>query len=135
MLMNEQVATNDRYCPPAIANEFYCMAFLLSIAMSDHFEVCQSLKDLGSPNTHRRLGGALGLLYPTLLKMSSEAFPDKMVAAWLNRQDEVLKRSGEPTWSTLEEALKKIGQTGLAESVNTKRICHEYQSQQREWTN
>ena len=44
-------------------------------------------------------------------------FPDEMVAAWLNRQDNVLQQSGEPTWSTLEEALRKIGQTGLAEDV------------------
>ena len=49
-----------------------------------------------------------------------------MVAAWLNRQDEVLQCSGEPTWSTLEAALRKIGQTGSAEDVkeNSKGICH-----------
>ena len=80
--------------------------------------MCQSLKDLGSPNVQRRLGEALGLLYPTLRKMTS--FPDEMVAAWLNRQDEVLKHGGEPTWSTLENALRKIGQTGLAEDVKGK---------------
>jgi hypothetical protein len=57
-------------------------------------------------------------LYPTLQKMTS--FPDEVVAAWLNRQDEVLQHSGEPTWSTLEDALRKIGQTGLAEDVKLK---------------
>jgi hypothetical protein len=57
-------------------------------------------------------------LYPTLQKMTS--FPDGVVAAWLNRQDEVLQHSGEPTWSTLEDALRKIGQTGLAENVKHK---------------
>ena len=76
------------------------------------------MKNLGNPNIHRRLGGALGLLYPTLQKMTS--FPDEMVAAWLNRQDNVLQHSGEPTWSTLENALRKIGQTGLAENVKGK---------------
>ena len=98
--------------------------YVLSIAINDHFEVCQSLKNLGSPNIHRRLGGALGLLHPTLKKMTS--FPDDVVAAWLNRQDEVLQHSGEPTWSTLENALRKIGQTGLAEDVKDKGkgICH-----------
>ena len=31
--------------------------------MSDHFEVCQSLKDLSSPNAQRRLGeGGTGTL-------------------------------------------------------------------------
>ena len=48
------------------------------------------------------------------------SFPDEVVAAWLNRQDNVLQQSGEPTWSTLEEALRKIGQTGLAEDVRGK---------------
>ena len=48
------------------------------------------------------------------------SFPDEVVAAWLNRQDNVLKHSGEPTWSTLEEALRKIGQTGLAEDISGK---------------
>ena len=47
-------------------------------------------------------------------------FPDDVVAAWLKRQDEVLQHSGEPTWSTLEDALRKIGQTGLAEDVKGK---------------
>ena len=95
---------------------------VLSTAVRNHFEVCQSLKNLGSPDVHRRLGGALGLLYPTLQRMSS--FPDEMVAAWLNREDEVLQKSGEPTWSTLEDALRKIGQNGLAEDVKGKgQIC------------
>jgi hypothetical protein len=48
------------------------------------------------------------------------SFPDEVVAAWLNRQDEVLQHGGEPTWSTLEDALRKIGQTGLAEDVKNK---------------
>lgn len=53
------------------------------------------------------------------------SFPDEVVAAWLNRQDNVLQHSGEPTWSTLEDALRKIGQTGLAEDVKgkNKAIC------------
>ena len=93
-------------------------SYVLSTALRDHFKVCQSLKSLGSPNTHKKLGGALGLLYPTLQKMTS--FPDEVVAAWLNRQDNVLQHSGEPTWSTLEEALRKIGQTGLAEDIQGK---------------
>ena len=46
------------------------------------------------------------------------SFPDEVVAAWLNRQDNVLQQSGEPTWSTLEDALRKIGQTGLAEDID-----------------
>ena len=51
------------------------------------------------------------------------SFPDKMVAAWLKREDKVLQDSGEPTWSTLEGALRKIGQTGLAEDIKGKHIA------------
>ena len=65
--------------------------------MKDHHEVCQSLKNLSSSNIEQ-LGGALGLFYPTLEPMKSLG---QMVAAWLNRQDDVLNRTGEPTWHTL----------------------------------
>ena len=43
--------------------------------------------------------------------------PMKMVAAWLNRQENVLKCSGEPTWRTLINALKAIDQNGIAKNV------------------
>ena len=92
-----------------------------STAISDHFLICQFLKNVSKEDV-QRLGGALGLSYPGLQKMNS--FPDEMVAAWLNRQDKVLQHSGEPTWSALEDALRKIGQTGLAEDLKNKRIVH-----------
>ena len=82
--------------------------------IADHYEVCQSLKTL-SDRELRDLGGALGLAYPNLLKMTQ--LPHEMVAAWLNRQDDVLTRGGEPTWKGLAEALKKVGQTGVAEDI------------------
>ena len=101
---------------------YYTPKIALSIAISDHFLICQFLKNVSKEDV-QRLGGALGLSYPALQKMNS--FPGEMVAAWLNRQDKVLQHSGEPTWSTLEDALRKIGQTGLAEDLKTKRIVHD----------
>ena len=69
------------------------------------------------PSELKNLGGALGLSYATLEKMTG--FPEEMVAAWLRRKDYVLKRSGEPTWNTLASKLEEIGQTGAAEDIKT----------------
>ena len=59
-----------------------------------------------------QLGLALGMNYAKLKRMRS--LPGDMVAAWLRREDDVLEVSGVPTWKVLSEALKDIGQTGLA---------------------
>ena len=59
-----------------------------------------------------QVGLALGMNYAKLQRMSS--LPGDMVAAWLRGEDEVLQVSGVPTWKTLSEALKDVGQTGLA---------------------
>lgn len=93
-----------------------------------HYDVCQSLKDL-PPSELRNLGGALGLSYMTLAKMIDQDLPNKMVAAWLRRQDYVKKRSGEPTWSTLASKLEEIGQTGLAEDVKSRKWCRDFREQ------
>ena len=61
------------------------------------------------------MGGALGLTYDVLEKM--KALPDDMVAAWLRREDFVVNMSGEPTWRTLVEALRKVGQEGTARDI------------------
>ena len=39
---------------------------------------------------------------------------DDIIHAWLNRQDNVQKQ---PTWNTLIDALKKIGQAGIAQDI------------------
>ena len=64
------------------------------------------------------MGGALGLSYNTLHKMTK--YPDDMVAAWLRREDFVMSMSGEPTWRTLVEALRKVGQEGTARDIEEK---------------
>ena len=82
--------------------------------MSDHFAVKQSLTNLDNEKL-TDLGGALGLSYPKLRRMPN--ILDDMVAAWLRKEDGVLRESGEPTWSSLVEALEKIGQRGVAEDI------------------
>ena len=49
-------------------------------------------------------------------------FKHLLVAAWLPKKDDVLKRTGQPTWSSLADALKRTGQADLAEKIITKRM-------------
>ena len=63
------------------------------------------------------MGGALGLYYSKLRKMTK--YPDDMVAAWLRREDSVMSMTGEPTWRTLVEALRRVGQEGTARDIET----------------
>ena len=87
------------------------MAFFMSTGMRDHYRVCSVLMDLDNQQIIQ-VGLALGMNYAKLRRMSS--LPGDMVAAWLRREDDVLEVSGAPTWKTLSEALKDVGQTGLA---------------------
>ena len=64
------------------------------------------------------MGGALGLSYSKLRKMTK--YPSDMVAAWLRRENFVMSMSGEPTWRTLVEALRKVGQEGTAREIEEK---------------
>ena len=45
---------------------------------------------------------------------------EEMVEAWLQKQDKVLNKTGNPTWSILATALKKIGHNGIAEEIKEK---------------
>ena len=80
----------------------------------DHFKVTQYLQNLDEDHICT-IGGALGLSYSKLRKMTK--YPDDMVAAWLRREDFVVSMSGEPTWRTLVEALRKVGQEGTAKDI------------------
>jgi hypothetical protein len=46
-----------------------------------------------------------------------KSLPEDMVAAWLRREDYVLNVSGEPTWRSLVQALKMVGQGGIAKDI------------------
>ena len=82
--------------------------------MKDHFKVTKILKCMNKEDL-RQLGGALGLSYPRLRNM--EPLLEEMVCAWLNKEDNVLKQSGKPSWTSLKSALHEIGQEGVAASI------------------
>ena len=86
---------------------------------SHHYKVVNYLHGLTRQQI-RHLGGALGLMYSTLEKMSD--YPDDMVAAWLRKEDNVIPESGEPSWRSLVQALKKIGQEGVAGKIETEAV-------------
>ena len=82
--------------------------------MQHHYEISRYLMDLDNQQIVQ-LGLALGMNYAKLKQMRS--LPGDMVAAWLRREDDVLGVSGVPTWKVLSEALKDVGQTGLATKI------------------
>ena len=91
---------------------------LLYTGIDDLFEVEMFLQNV---NKWHRLGLALGLLYPTLERIDENQRGDiekcrtKMIAAWLQQQDNVCK-NGVPSWAVLRKTLKKIGENQLATS-------------------
>ena len=80
----------------------------------DSFKVINHLQNLDNDQIID-VGGALGLSFNKLRKMTK--YSDDMVAAWLRREDFVMNMSGEPTWRTLVEALRKVGQEGTARDI------------------
>ena len=53
---------------------------------------------------------------------SSETFRDDMIDAWLQKEDNVLKR-GVPTWETLTKVLRDrtVNQVGVAEKIGSEK--------------
>ena len=70
------------------------------------------------------LGVVLGLSYSRLRDMmDSLTFLQDMLAAWLQRVDQVLQ-TGAPTWKRLVEALKdpRVGQNALASKIEQDKL-------------
>ena len=89
-------------------------------AIGDLVDVAGYLLHLGKPEIHS-LGLILGLYHPHLKSMrDSETFREDMIAAWLQKEDQVTKM-GVPTWENLIKALRhpRINQTGVAERIET----------------
>ena len=66
----------------------------------------------------QNVGRALGLI--NTYKMKN--LPEEMVAAWLRREDVVMSMSGEPTWRSLIQALRKVGQEETASAIEAAEI-------------
>ena len=95
----------------------------------DWATICGYLHKMDRPQI-QQLGGELGLSTFNLEKM--KVLPGDMVRAWLRKQDHVKEKSGDPlTWKALVDALKGIGQQGIADDIfkdkcnhgNLKQVC------------
>ena len=94
----------------------------LFTAIDDHFDVTSYLLDFGQADIYN-LGLTLGLNHLRLKRMKdSDTFRDDMIAAWLQREDQVTRR-GVPTWRTLVKALRdrRVNQTGVADRIAAER--------------
>ena len=91
-------------------------------AIDDVYEVTNYLLNLGQTDIYN-LGLTLGLNQPRVRKMKdSETFRDDVIAAWLQKEDQVTRR-GVPTWESLVKALRhpRVNQTGLAVTIESER--------------
>ncbi len=82
--------------------------------MADHYAVTKHLRDFRSADL-MELGGALGLYYPHLRNMNP--LMEEMVAAWLNKEDNVFSVSGDPSWTSLTKALRNTNHLGTAKKI------------------
>ena len=88
---------------------------LIGLDVSDWATICGYLHQMDQPQIHL-LGGELGLIVFNLEKMQN--LPNDMVKAWLRKEDNVKKKSGDPlTWNILVKALQTIGQDGIADDI------------------
>ena len=94
-------------------------------AIDDLLDVTDYLLNLKQTDIYY-LGLTLGLTHPHLKNMeSSNTFRENMIAAWLQKEDQVTKR-GMPTWETLVKALRdcRVNQTGVADKIAADKIVN-----------
>ena len=99
---------------------------MLHTGESDVFEICGYLHGLDKRSIFS-LGLCLGLNYAKVEDMlQSPTYREDIIAAWIQRQDQVLQKSGVPTWHTLVKALKnpQVGQGGIASDISSDKNIH-----------
>ena len=83
-------------------------------------EITDYLLRLDKPSIYH-LGVVLGLSHHRMKEIKdSETFLDDMIAAWLQKVDQV----GVPTWQRLVKALRhrRVGQTGIASEIEKDKL-------------
>lgn len=78
-------------------------------------EVRRYLSQLSNANL-MYIGVALGLSYYRLVRMNNSH--DDMIRAWLNQEDNIITKSGLPTWNSLCVALRKRGHNAIAAKIS-----------------
>ena len=94
--------------------------YSLYAGIDDFSKVNMSLRNVSD---WQSLGLELGLLYPRLARIEKEQCgwidecKREMLAAWLKQEDNV-NQYGVPSWSTLQTALRNIGENKLVSEIN-----------------
>ena len=95
---------------------------IFTVDEKDWATICRYLRKMTRPQI-QQLGGELGLSVFNLQMMLN--LPGDMVTAWLRKQDHVKEKSGDPlTWKALVDALKRIGQQGIADNIFKDKCNH-----------
>ena len=63
------------------------------------------------------LGQSLGLNRMRLKRLNPKELIGDLVASWIRRDDDVLKKSGLPTWRSLAKALQDVRMTGISQDI------------------
>ena len=90
----------EKVCEKCLYMRLLHLSLIHITAIGDLVEVTNYLVDF-QHNDMYNLGLTLGLYQPHLKNMkTSETFRDDVIAAWLQKEDQVLK-VGTPTWKNL----------------------------------
>ena len=86
-------------------------------------DIVEYLNEIGKAEI-LKLGLALGLSHNKIrANMDSDTFQSDVIAAWLRKEDYV-KKKGEPSWTTLINALKSptVKQEGIAHKIEQDKL-------------
>ena len=92
-------------------------------AEEDLVDIAEYLAGIGKAGI-LNLGLVLGLSYDKLkANMNCDTFLNDVIAAWLRKEDFV-KKKGEPSWTTLVNALKHptVKQEGIANKIEQEKV-------------
>ena len=95
-----------------------CKLYSLPPAEEDLVDIAEYLTEIGKAEI-LKLGLVLGLSHHKIKALKdSDTFLSDVIAAWLRKEDYV-KKKGEPSWSTLVNALKHctVKQEGIANKI------------------
>ena len=101
--------------------EFLRSDYILCTAVpgkEDLIDVTDYLLTLEKTHVYN-LGLVLGISqHKAKTMMDSSTFLDDVIAAWLRREDQVMKK-GEPSWTVLVRALEhpRVGQCGISQNI------------------
>ena len=90
-------------------------------AVPIHSEARKFLECLSSDRL-MTIGLRLGLRYANLKRMREGGLLDDMLDSWLSGDDNVIEKSGHPSWQSLIKALEEAGYNGVATEIR-KGMC------------